>query len=361
MTGPTVRILGGTEEATAYAVINREWRRALTQAGCSLVDDDTADVDVLIHHDYSTRFGDAELPPARRRVAARPWDFGPYPGRWVEVVEQQYDELWVWTEWERDCARRGGLSDERIRVVPLGVDTDVYTHDGPAHTLTVAARCTFLFVGAAIERKGIDLLLRAFVDAFDDGDDVQLVVKDHTGDVFYEGLSHRDAVLEAARTPGAPRIAYLDEYLARDDLAALYRGATALVHPARAEGWALPVLEAMACGTPVIVPEFGPFLDYCVPPAAALVATRRIRAPVQRDFTVNALGYREHVDGIDFGEPDVAAIGDALRAIASWSDDEVHARRAAARANAERWTWSRAASVMLQAVRDISLGHSAGL
>jgi glycosyltransferase involved in cell wall biosynthesis len=352
VTTRTVRILGGTDERTAYAVINREWHRALAAAGCRLVDDGTADV--LIHHDYSVRFGDAELPRARRRVAARPWDFGPYPRRWTEVVEQQYDELWVWTEWERDCARRGGLADDRIRVVPLGVDPDAFASRGPVHPLTDGAHCTFLFVGAAIERKGIDILLRAYLDAFDDGDDVQLVVKDHTGDVFYDGLTHRDAILDAARTPGSPTIHYLDAYLARPDLAALYRGATALVHPARAEGWALPVLEAMACGTPVVVPEFGPFLDYCTPPAADLVAVRRLRAPVQRDFTVNALGYHEHVDAIDFCEPDVGALSAALRAIASRSHTERDTRRAAARASAERWTWTRAAGVMLQAVRDLA-------
>ena len=157
--GPRVRILGGTNEQTAYAVINREWRRALAAVGCRVVDDETADV--LVHHDYFTRFGDADLPAARRRVAARPWDFGPDPPRWVETVQQQYDELWVWTEWDRDCARRGGLADDRIRVVPLGVDADAYTRDGPGHTLTAGARCTFLFVGAAIERKGVDLLVRA--------------------------------------------------------------------------------------------------------------------------------------------------------------------------------------------------------
>jgi len=352
VTRPTIRILGGTNEATAYAVINREWQRALAAAGCPVVDDDTADV--LIHHDYSVRFGDAELPHARKRVAARPWDFGPYPRRWVDVVEQQYDELWVWTEWERDCARRGGLADDRIRVVPLGVDPDAFTREGPVHPVNAGARCTFLFVGAAIERKGIDVLLRAYLDAFDDGDDVQLVVKDHTGDVFYEGLSQREAILEAARTPGAARIRYLDAYLSRTDLATLYRGATALVHPARAEGWALPVLEAMACGTPAVVPEFGPFLDYAVAPAAELVAVRRLRAPVQRDFTANALGSIEHVESIDFCEPDAAAVATALRAIASWSPAELDARRAAARAHAERWTWARAADVMVQAVRELA-------
>jgi len=347
-----VRILGGTDEPTAYAVINREWQRALADAGCRLVDDDTADV--VVHHDYSDRFGATHLPAARRRVAARPWDFGPYPRRWVEVVEQQYDELWVWTEWERDCARRGGLADERIRVVPLGVDTDAFTSTGAIHELTRLAGCTVLFVGAAIERKGIDLLFGAFVDAFDAADDVQLVVKDHTGDVFYEGLGQRDAVLAAAGARGAPRIHYVDGYLPQSELAALYRGATALVHPARAEGWALPVLESMACGTPVVVPEFGPFLDYCAPPSARFVSVRRIRAPVQRDFTVNALGYREHVGAIDFCEPDVASVSAALQEIAAWTSDDRASRGAAARANAARWTWARAAEVMVQAVRELA-------
>jgi glycosyltransferase involved in cell wall biosynthesis len=349
---PTVRVLGGTTERTAYAVVNREWHRALVAAGCRLVDDDTADV--LLHHDYSTRFGDTDLPPARRRVAARPWDFGPYPPRWVDVVEQQYDELWVWTEWERDCARRSGLTDDRIRVVPLGVDVDAFAPAGPVHPLTEEARHTFLFVGAAIGRKGIDVLLAAFLDTFNHHDDVQLVIKDHTGDVFYEGASERDAVLGAARTPGAPRIHYIDDYVPQAELAALYRGASALVHPARAEGWALPVLEAMACGTPAVVPEFGPFLDFCDPSAARFVAVRRIRAPIRREFTVNTLGYREHVDGIDFCEPHVASVSAALREITTWTPRDVAARRAAARANAERWTWAHAAETMVQAVRELA-------
>jgi glycosyltransferase involved in cell wall biosynthesis len=349
---PRVRILGGTREATAYAVVNRAWRRALTAAGVLLVEDESADV--LVHHDYSTRFGDVVLPPARHRVAARPWDFGPYPKRWVDVIEEQYDELWVWTEWQRDCALRGGLSAERIRLVPLGTDCDTFRPDGPTHPLTDGAHTTFLFVGAAIERKGLDVALRAFVDAFDAADDVQLVVKDHTADVFYAGVSLRDRVLDAANAAGTARIHYLDAYLPRSELVALLRGATALVHPARAEGWALPVLEGMACGTPAVVPDFGPFVETCAAPAARFVTTRRIRAPIRREFAVNTLGYREHVDAIDFGEPDVADVTAALREIAAWTPSELAARRAAARAHAEAWSWTRSAEVMARAVAELA-------
>jgi glycosyltransferase involved in cell wall biosynthesis len=349
--GRRIRILGGDDRATAYAVVNAEWRKALETAGC--VVRDHADADVLIHHDYSVRFGDATLPRARRRVAVRPWDFGPYPPRWVEVIEQQYDELWVFTRWARECAIRGGLGPDRIRVVPHGVDLQSFTPDGPIHPLTTARQHTVLFVGAAIDRKGADIAVRAFEQAFTDHDDVQLVVKDHTADVFYEGLSRRDDVLAAAVRPGAPSIRYVDEYVSRPDLAALYRGATVLVHPARAEGWALPVLEALASGTPVIVPRFGPFLDYCQPPSAQLVERHRIRAPVRRDFLTNTLGFHEWVESVDFCEPDVAAVARALQAAFAWSPSERTERRLAARAVAEDWSWERTTATMVNAIEEL--------
>jgi hypothetical protein len=75
---------------------------------------------------------------------------------------------------------------------------------------------------------------------------------------------------------------------------------------------------------------------------------------VQREFDVNALGYRERVDAIDFCEPRVEAVSAALRSAAAWTPADRAGHRAAARANAERWTWTRAAEVMVQAVRELA-------
>jgi glycosyltransferase involved in cell wall biosynthesis len=349
---PTIRLLGADDMATAFAVVNASWRQALLERSVSVVDDDCADL--LVHHDYSAPFGEVALPAARRRVAVRPWDFGPYPASWAEIVARDYDELWVFTSWGRECAVAGGVRPERVRLVPLGVDTDVFHPDGPTHEMTHGVGKTFLFVGAATDRKGIDILLRGFVAAFDAHSDVQLVVKDHTGDAFYTGVSRRDAVLDAARQPGAPRIRYLDAYLAQSELAALYRGATALVLPSRAEGWALPVLEAMACGTPAVVPSFGAFLDYCTNESSVLVDTRRIRVPVGRTFAYNTLGYEAHVESVDFCEtaPDVLAA--ALRGLASESGADSARRGGIAVETASEYRWSRSVGEIMRAATELA-------
>src|SRR5439155_21723828 len=132
-------------------------------------------------------------------------------------------------------------------------------------------------------------------------------------DLFYQGLSARDEITTAAAAPGAPRIHYIDTYMPVGELASLYRGSDCLVLPSRAEGWALPILESMACGTPAIVPSFGAFLDYCTSPAACLVPTRRVRLPVNRDFAVNTLGFRDHVESVDFCEPSADVVASAMR------------------------------------------------
>jgi glycosyltransferase involved in cell wall biosynthesis len=349
---PTIRLLGADDRASAYSVINASWRRALLAQDVALVDD--AGADLLVHHDYSARFGEVALPTARRRVAVRPWDFGPYPGSWAEIVARDYDELWVFTTWGRDCAVAGGVPPDRVRVVPLGIDLEVFHRDGPTHELTHGAGQTFLFVGSATDRKGIDILLRAFVTAFDARSDVQLIVKDHTGDAFYTGVSRRDAVLDAARQRGAPRVRYVDAYLDRSELAALYRGATAFVLPSRAEGWALPVLEAMACGTPPIVPSFGAFLDYCTDASSVLVDTRRIRLPVGRSFAYNTLGYEEHVESVEFCETAPDVLASALRDLACEGDDVSERRRAAAVETAGNYPWSRSAGEIVGAALELA-------
>ncbi len=142
-----------------------------------------------------------------------------------------------------------GISPERIHVVPLGVDFDRFAvpaggttevPGGPAATASGA----ILFVGNLEPKKGLDVLISAYAKCAD-----QL-----QRDLVLAGRpawkSRR--VLAAVREYSGPGRVRLLGRVPDDDLPALYRAADVFVFPSRVEGFGLPVLEAMAAGTPVV-------------------------------------------------------------------------------------------------------------
>ena len=138
---------------------------------------------------------------------------------------------------------------ERLRVVPNGVDlTEASDED------VVAARAAFelgdrpyvLWLGSLEPRKNVGMLVEAFARWAATSDvPHQLVLAGPTGWVV-----DRDAVLAPARRLG-DRVRTIGR-VGDDHLRGLYRGADVFVLPSRHEGFGIPVLEAMAQGTPVI-------------------------------------------------------------------------------------------------------------
>jgi glycosyltransferase involved in cell wall biosynthesis len=313
---PVVAFQGSRTGRSAFALINARWSRGLAESGeYDVVDHDARGArspDVLIHHDFASHFTEFEPPPGSRAVAVRTWDFGPLPRAWVAKINARFDQFWAHSRWIAEQARAAGVEPERIRVVPHGVDPAVCRPDGDAYALGRDRRLTFLFVGGVCFRKGTDTLLKAYAEAFTSADDVALVIKDHSQDLFYREDTVRQRMLELMRDPRAPAIVHIDRFLPDADLAGLYRACDVAVFPYRAEGFCLPILECMGAGTPAIAPRFGACLDFCSDETSYLLPVQRIRVPVHRRLTV-ALGFSDDVDEVDFCEVRVPALAEALR------------------------------------------------
>jgi alpha-1,3-rhamnosyl/mannosyltransferase len=102
-----------------------------------------------------------------------------------------------------------------------------------------------LFVGTLQARKNLGALVRAFERLAPDAPDVQLVL---AGGYSANGA---EILREVEQSPQKGRIAITGR-VPDDDLPALYAGAAVLVLPSKQEGFGLPMIEAMACGTPVV-------------------------------------------------------------------------------------------------------------
>jgi glycosyltransferase involved in cell wall biosynthesis len=352
---PVVAFQGRREGRSAFSLVNGQWSRSLSRDGYRVVDygSDSPRADFVIHHDFESHFTSFEPPPTAKCIAVRTWDFGPLPPAWVEKINREFDQYWAYSHWIAEQARAAGVTPDKIRVVPLGIDPGVFTPDGPRYPMTSGKTFRFLFVGGVSLRKGTDLLLDAYRKAFTRDDDVCLVLKDHSRDLFYRDNHARDRIAELRGDPGAPEVVHLDDFLPEPELAALYRSCDAAVFPYRAEGFCLPILEAMACGIPAIVPDFGACLDFCTADTSYLVKARRIRAPVARSFSV-ALGFEEVLSEVDFCEVPVEGLMHALRTVRQDSSSE-RSRKGSTGATAASggMTWEHSGAAVRQRLREL--------
>jgi glycosyltransferase involved in cell wall biosynthesis len=290
-------------------------------------------VQVEVRHQFPP---DLRPPDAGRLAVIQPWEYGAVPVEWVEGLNRNVDELWVPSACVRDMYVGSGVDPERVAVVPNGVDLELFTPEGPRMALD-APGVRLLFVGGVIGRKGPDLLVNAYCQAFAGRDDVTLIVKDFGADDIY-AATDRTRLREYAGAGRTPRIVYLSDELSAEELASLYRACDVLVHPYRGEGFAMPVLEAMASGLPVVVTAGGPTDEFCPEDAGWRIRSRR----------------REFDEGVYPGdlvtagrpwvlEPDPAHLRELL-AHAVAAADERAARGRAGRAAAERLSWDAVAA-----------------
>jgi glycosyltransferase involved in cell wall biosynthesis len=158
---------------------------------------------------------------------------------------------------------RLGIAPERIAVTPLAVDERRFYPRSVQEVEVVSGRYGlrrpyFLHVGASTYHKNTTRVLQAF-DLFsrENGVGHGLYI---AGKWTLRALAELEASYPALVQAGHVRVL---GFVLDDDLPALYRGADALVYPSLIEGFGLPVLEAMRCGTPVLtsstssLPEVG--------------------------------------------------------------------------------------------------------
>lgn len=208
-------------------------------------------------------------------------------GEFVKRCNNGASEVWVPCQFYADVFRYSGVA-KPIHVLPLGVNHHLYNPEAREPLL----RYTDVSSGEVISdlppgfrfmslfgwsyRKGPDVLCRSFISEFDRGDDACLVIYSR-----YMGSStdkHKNFIHEEVKgyfkeigKENPPRIFHCGEDIPIDQLPGCYAAADCFVFCSRGEGFGLPLIEAGACGLPIVSAYHTSMTEYLDEDVAYLV------------------------------------------------------------------------------------------
>jgi glycosyltransferase involved in cell wall biosynthesis len=215
------------------------------------------------------------------------------------------------SRWGAKCFRANGVNVP-IEVVPLGYDPEFFY---PATLVNRSKYCTFGTAGALDEgglRKNLQRVIDLFSRAFPSERDVRLRVK----------ITPRSPQVQ---TRGDARIDVVDTHLSPAELADWYRSIDTFVNASAGEGFGLHLLEAMACGVPLISTTFGGVGSFFNSLSGYEVGYEMVEAQ-------NAI-YKGN-----WSDPNDSELMDSMRLVYSYRDRTRQlGAAAAARAQAFRW------------------------
>ncbi len=260
-----------------------------------------------------------------------------------EALENSDVTLITPSRWSRSGFLRSGVHPNQVVVVPHGVDTNLYKplpedeRTALRQELGITDNFVFLNIGILSDNKGIRPLLKAFATIVDRYPQARLLLKG--ADSLFESTKFLTASAKAVLTEAEAekvesRLAYIGKNLSVTEIVRLYQAADIYLSPYLAEGFNLPVLEAAACGLPVICTHGGPTDDF-TRPDFALPISSQIKPMNIGGETVFLL------------EPNLSHLIDQMQWAIAHPEFRLQARKAAPQFIGEHFTWNQVVDQLL--------------
>jgi glycosyltransferase involved in cell wall biosynthesis len=264
-----------------------------------------------------------------RRIAYVVWETTILPVDKVAVLKTM-DEVWTASSWGRQLLIDNDIDANKVGVVPEGVDVEIFKPETKPKEVDPPFR--FLCVGKWEKRKGIDDLINAFCDCFRPEEPVELVL--HCFNPYLPRFDLESQIRSCLPASGPSIVA--SNPLDQAGLVRLYNSCDAFVLPTRAEGWGLPIIEAMACGLPVIVTDYSAPRDYLDSSFAYLIPVEKMVPADDGYFFPRSWGWG------DWALPDSGSLRKLLRHVFENRAEAKEKGQRARTAVCRQWTWDHA-------------------
>jgi autotransporter strand-loop-strand O-heptosyltransferase len=202
------------------------------------------------------------------------WESTEYPAEFLDKLKL-YDQLWVPSEWQRAASIAQGIPEEFVKVVPEGVDPEIYKPEGAGiDEVRREFHFSFVNVGQWQPRKSTLEICQSFIKAFPRNNKVRLYL---SADTLFPSDTYKSTEERlAAYGLNDPRIIPV-HFEEREAYIRRLQSSHCFVSCSRSEGWGLPMCESMACGIPTIVADFGGSTEYAGD--AIVIPIRELKKP----------------------------------------------------------------------------------
>lgn len=185
------------------------------------------------------------------KIAYNVWESTRQPENYFNKL-LEFDELWVPSEWQKTCSIEQGYPEDKIQVVPEGVDVSTFFPEKVDLLDEYKdGRFKFILFGRWDYRKSTKEIIQTFLKTFTKDDPVDLIVS--VDNMWGEQMDGYKTTEERLKAYGLidERIKIV-HFPSREDYIKFIKTGHVFVSCARSEGWNLPLIESMACGTPSI-------------------------------------------------------------------------------------------------------------
>jgi glycosyltransferase involved in cell wall biosynthesis len=245
---------------------------------------------------------------ARRVIGRTMFETDRIPDGWAEKCNA-LDEIWVPSSFNLETFLRAGVKEHKLLKMQEGEDTNLFHPANPPFRIPGTRGFNFLSVFQWTQRKGPDVLLKAYISEFKEDDDVALILRCYgrsgpDADLLPQLLHYIERELH---TPleRTPPILLIPGSIPNRDLPRLYTSADCFVLPTRGEGWGRPYVEALCSEMPVIATGWSGQMDFLNQANSYLIDYKMAPTPCDTDVEVFA--------GHEWAEPDVDHLRSLMR------------------------------------------------
>ncbi len=214
--------------------------------------------DIYVFHNYPY---DVIQAPGKFNIFYFPYEFSEFYARdyfLADGINANFDLVVVPSNFTKNACINSGVNVP-IEVIPEGFAPEIFNPNTQPVNYDTEKQFRFLNLGGAFDRKGHDILLRAYMDEFSGDENVTLIIKSFS---YQQHIPWFNKILEEfSDYKNPPEILFDRQEL--EDISGYYTAADVGVYPYRGEGFGLTILENIACGKKVIVTKGGSSDDFC--------------------------------------------------------------------------------------------------